>query len=76
MGIYKTFFLNFSLHKAVFFYFFAIYKMVDSESSMEIYKFEKISIGAVIKIPEILKFVPDHLKTKKCVNMQLKNYFW
>ena len=49
--------------------------MVDSESSMEIYKFEKISIGAVIKNPEILKFVPDHLKTKKCVNMQLKNYF-
>ena len=32
--------------------------MVDS-------KILKISIGAIIKDPEILRLVPDHLKTKK-----------
>ena len=29
----------------------------------------------VIKNSDTLKFVPDHRKTKKCVSMQLKNYF-
>ena len=48
--------------------------MVDSEYSTDNVKFSKISIGAVIKNPEMLKFVPDHLKPKKGVNMQLKNY--
>ena len=44
--------------------------MVDS---MDIYK--SINIGTVMRNPEMLKFVPDHLKTKKkCVNIQLKNY--
>ena len=38
--------------------------MVDSEYSMGIYKPVKISIGAVMENPEMLKFVPDHLKTK------------
>ena len=38
--------------------------MVESEHSKEIYKPVKASIGAVIKDPEILKFIPDHLKTK------------
>ena len=41
--------------------------MVDSEYSTNIYKPLKISIGAVMKNPEILKFVPDHRKTKKNV---------
>ena len=42
-----------------------MYKMVDSEYSTDSYKSPKISIGAIIKNPEMLKFVPDHLKTKK-----------
>ena len=37
--------------------------MVDSEYS--ICKSAKQSIGTVMKNPEMLKFVPDHLKTKK-----------
>ena len=41
--------------------------MVDSENSPDNYKTFKISIGAIIKNPEILKFVPDHLKIKKNV---------
>ena len=36
--------------------------MVDS---MGIYKSLDINIRTVIKNPEMLKFVPDHLKTKK-----------
>ena len=42
---------------------------------MDVYKSLNISIGTAMKNPEILKFVPDHLKTKKeCVSMQLNNY--
>ena len=44
--------------------------MVDS---MDIYKPLNINIGTVMKNPGMLTFVPDHLKTKKCVSMQLKN---
>ena len=32
---------------------------------IDIYKVLNISIGAVMKSPEMLKFVPDYLKTKK-----------
>ena len=39
--------------------------MVDSECDIDIYKSVKISIGVVIRNSEILKFVFDHLKTKK-----------
>ena len=39
--------------------------MVDNEYSMDIYKSVKISIEAVMKNTEMLKFVPYHLKTKK-----------
>ena len=42
--------------------------------SMEIYKSLNINIGIVMKNLEMLKFVRDHLKTKKYVSMQLKNY--
>ena len=38
--------------------------MVDSEYSMGIYQSAIISIGTVMENPEMLKFVPDHLKTK------------
>ena len=49
--------------------------MVDSEYSTDNYKSSKISIETVMKNTEILNFVPDHLKTKKCVNKQLKTIF-
>ena len=41
---------------------FSIYKVVDI---MDIYKSLNINIETVMKNPEMLKFVPDHLKTKK-----------
>ena len=41
---------------------------------INIYKALNISIKTVMKNPELLKFVPDLLKLKKCVNMQLKSY--
>ena len=31
---------------------------------MDVYKSVNISIGAVMKNPETLKFIPDHLETK------------
>ena len=43
--------------------------MVDS---MDIYKSLNINIGTVIKNPEMLKFVPDHLKTKKMLKHAVK----
>ena len=36
--------------------------MVDS---IDIYKSLNVNIGTVMKNPEMLRFVPDHLKTKK-----------
>ena len=39
--------------------------MVDSEYSTDNYRSLEISIRAIIKNLEMLKFVPDHLKTKK-----------
>ena len=46
--------------------------MVNSEYSMGIYKSAKISIGTVIRNPEMLKFVPDHLKIKKMCKNKVK----
>ena len=37
--------------------------MVDNENSPENCKILKIRIWAIIKNPDMLKFVPDHLKT-------------
>ena len=45
--------------------------MVDS---MDISKSLNITVATVMRNPEMLKFVLDHLKTKKCLNVQLKNY--
>ena len=43
--------------------------MVESDNSPDNYKPLKISIGAIIKNSEMLKFVSDHRKTKKmCKN--------
>ena len=43
--------------------------MVDREYSADNYKTLKISIGAVMKNLEMLRFAPDHFKTKKmCKN--------
>ena len=39
---------------------------------MDIYKSLNFSIGTVMKNPEIVKFVPDHLKTKKICKYAVK----
>ena len=66
-------FVHLSLLKIVFFllFCFSIYKMVES---MDIFKSLNINIGTVMKNPKMVKSVPNHLKTKKCVTIQLKNY--
>ena len=45
--------------------------MVDS---MDIYKSLNISIATVMENTEMLKFVPDHLKTKDKRKYAVKNY--
>ena len=39
---------------------------------MDVYKSLNINIGAVMKNTEMLKFVPDHLKTKKICKRAVK----
>ena len=39
---------------------------------MDTYKSVKVNIGTVMRNLEMIKFIPDHLKTIKCVSMQLK----
>ena len=41
--------------------------MFDSEYSMDVFKSVKISIRTVMKNPEMLRFIFDHLRTKKNV---------
>ena len=43
--------------------------MVDSKSNPSNYKTSKISMGTIIKNPKTLRFVPDHLKLKRCAKM-------
>ena len=50
--------------------------MIESENSPDKYKTWKISIRQIIKNPEMVKFVPDHFKTKKvCKNVIKKLSF-
>ena len=73
--VYKKYCLNSeSTQSSLFSTFLFIYKMVDSEYSMSIYISLKISIGILRINPEMLKLIPDHLKIKTMVSMQLKNY--
>ena len=39
--------------------------MVDREYNMDIYKSVKINVEIEMRNPEMLKLVPNHLKTKK-----------
>ena len=59
----------------VSFFCFSLCKMVDSENSPDNYKMLKISIGGIIKDPKMLKFVLDHLRTKKVCENAVKMLF-
>ena len=50
--------------------------MVDSDYSTNICKSVNISIGTVMRNPEMLKVVPDHLKTKNMCKHAVKNYLF
>ena len=64
MDLYKKYWLKFQSIKGSFFYFFgfSVYILVDS---MDIHKYLNISVQTIIENPEMLKFVPYHLKTNK-----------
>ena len=85
MSSHKNIVLTFALGKTVFLTyenilifalaktaFCGLYKMVDSKDSPDNYKTLKISIGTLIKYSEMIKFVPDHLKTKKVCKRAVK----
>ena len=69
LSSYKNFALIFSLIKAVFSYFLVLvyleWFVVNIVQKTN--KSSKTSIGAIIKNTEMLRLVPDHLKTKKDV---------
>ena len=68
--LWKNIVLYLSLFKTISLTFlFSIYKMIDS---MDIYRSLNINIGTVKKNLEIIKFVPDHLKTKKMCKHAVK----
>ena len=46
--------------------------MIDNEYSTSDYQSSNISFRAVMKNPGMLKFVPDHLKTKQTRNYAVK----
>ena len=63
----KKIVLILNLFKTVF--LFSIYKIVDIT---DVCKSLYISIGKVMKNPEIIKFIPDHLKTKRMCKHAVK----
>ena len=52
--------------------FFSLWKMVESEKRLNNHKTLKTSIGAIMKSPEMLKFVPSCLKTKRMCKSPVK----
>ena len=50
--------------------------MVHNEYSRGSHKSPKITAGAVIKNPQMLKFVPYYLKTKEMCNYAVKFFFY
>ena len=46
--------------------------MLDSEHSMDIYISVKIDSGTIMKNRDMLKFVSDHLRTKKMCKYAVK----
>ena len=44
-------------------------------NGMDIYKSLNINIGTVMKNPEILKFVPDHLRIKRMCKLAVKKNY-
>ena len=68
LSSYKNFVLIFSLIKAVFSYFLVlVYLEWFVANIVQKTNKSKTSIGAIIKNTEMLRLVPDHLKTKKDV---------
>ena len=66
-GIYIKYCFKFQSFKAVFLLF-----DFDSKYNTDIYKSVKVSTGTVMRNPEVLKFVPGYLKTKKLCQHAVK----
>ena len=80
--IYKKYCLKCQPNQDSFFFFlggtffwFSIYKTIDSENSTEDYKSPIINIRVVMKNAELSKSVPDYLKTKKTSKNSVKKLY-
>ena len=73
VGIYKKYCPKIqSIHDSLFkLFLFSIYKMAEN---MSIYKSFNINIATLMKNPEMLIYVPDHLKTKKMCKHAVKKF--
>ena len=73
MDVYKKIFslISVCLRECFLVFCSSIHKIVDS---MDIYKSLDISNGTVMKNPEMLKFISDHLKTKNMCKHAVENY--
>ena len=61
------------MSKQLFLHFcFSLQKMVDSKCNTDNFTSLKINIGAIIKNPDMSRFVYDHLKTKKMCKHAVK----
>ena len=50
--------------------------MVDSKYSTDNHKYFQKYIGAIITIPELLRFLTDHFKTKKMCKSAVKKFLF
>ena len=64
MGIYKKDCLKFRFIQDSFIVLLSLFSIDKMTYIMDVYKSLNISIGTVMKNPEMLKLVPDHVKTK------------
>ena len=64
MGIYKKDCLQFRFIQDSFIVLLSLFSIDKMTYIMDVYKSLNISIGTVMKNPEMLKLIPDHVKTK------------
>ena len=64
MGIYKKDCLKFRSIQDSFIILLSLFSVDKMIDIMDVYKSLNISVGTVTKNPEMLKPVPDHVKTK------------
>ena len=74
LSSYKNITLSFGLIRTAFFFTLVYMKWLIANISPDNHKSSKLSIGAIMKNPEMLEFIPDQLKTKEICKHAIKNF--